>query len=200
MRLKKNLYINRIINICFIAALLISIGYQFITITYATQNQANPDFIITINDNGSISNTGSLFGKDLWYPSMEKDGIIRIYNNFKKVKVTGMGLNITLNDYQREYSRDEVMNSFLNSMELTLEKGKFLIFQQKILDRVKFSQLVNNSMNDIFKGYILEKPHSFNISKSDFIDLKYTLRMDISAGPETQNIDASVEFIFEFEE
>jgi len=102
---------------------------------------------------------------------------------------------------------DEIKNSskgengfLLNSMELTIEKGKFLIFRQKILDKVKFSQLLNDSMNEIFKGYILENPHSFNVGRYDSIDLKYTLRMDESAGSETQNLQADVQFMFNFEE
>jgi len=200
VRTEKRVYLFRLIDISLFAFVGVWLLYSLLNITFANENQATPNVIVTINTNGSISNHGSLFGDHLWYPGKEESGIIRIQNNYKKIRVTGMGLNISLNGYQQEYGEEMVMASFLKNMKLIVKKGKFLYFNKVILDNIKFLDLVNNGINDIFNGLVLEESDSFNIGKSDSIDLKYTIRMDEDAGAEMQSLSANIQFIIDFGE
>ncbi len=162
---------------------------QFMGTTFAVMSSGDPNIVITIDQNGHISQTGNLFGDELWYPDNNgRDGVIRIYNNYKSTKLTSLGVDITLNSYRDGYNESEVYQSFLNHMKLSIKKGSWLEFGDSyIIHDMPLAEFKN--------GITLDINNQVNISASKPLDLKYTLYMDEEAGNELQNLDANVAFL-----
>ena len=150
-------------------------------ITYATNQQ--PNVIITI-DGKERTITGSLYGNDLWYPGKEVSGIIRI-DSKNNCKVTGIGLSIENQD-------NNTVNSFLNNMILTIEKGNLVGFDKVLVDKKSFASLCNG-------GVFLDAKNQFTVLKNNPVDLKYTLVMDKRAGNELENLSIPVRFLLNIE-
>jgi hypothetical protein len=153
--------------------------------TYASMASGTPNIEITIDKSGNSSQVGNLFGNDLWYPTKEgRDGVIRIYNNYRSTKLTGLGVKVTLGE---EYIEDEVYQAFLKHMRLTIKEGRWMNFgATAIVDDI--------SLDDFLNGVVLEKKDQLSITTSNPIDLKYTMRMDEYAGNELQSLTADVSF------
>lgn len=157
--------------------------------TYAELSTRTPDVVITIDENGNASSQGSLFGNKLWYPDKKgRDGVIRIYNNYRNTKLTSLGVNVTLGeDYRKVYLEEDVYQSFLNHMRLTIKRGRWFEFgETAIVD--------DKSLGDLLNGITLGPTDQLSISASNPLDLKYTMRMDEAAGNELQSISADVSF------
>ena len=162
---------------------------QFMGTTYAVMSPGNPNVVITIDKDGRVSQEGNLFGDDLWYPTEEgRDGVIRIYNNYKKTKLTSLGVAVELNKFREDYTEDAVYQSFLDNMKLTIKKGRWLEFGDT-------SIVQDRSLADFRDGIELEENDQLTITATSPIDLKYTLRMDEEAGNELQNLSADIDFL-----
>lgn len=191
---KKKRAASRLMNFIVIISLGVCILLGVSSVTYALINQDDPDVIIQIDGNGKIIQSGSLLGKDIWYPGRSVDGIMRIHNNFKRMSTEEFGLNVDIVTGNDEISEALVYNSFINNMRLTISKGKLLAFDDIIVDNKSIAELLiddsnkdtddNKSKN--FQQYIIEKGSSIN--------LKYTLCMNRDAGEELQGINADVAF------
>lgn len=157
--------------------------------TYAVMSPGSPDVVVTINENGQISQQGNLFGDDLWYPDQKgRDGVIRIYNNYKSTKLTNLGVTVDLNSFRDGYMETEVYQSFIDHMRLTIKKGSWLVFGET-------SIIYDKPIAEFINGIILEQNDQLSITASNPIDLKYTMRMDEEAGNELQSLSADVSFI-----
>ncbi len=182
MKYKKNLF-YRILGFVVFTLIMGFIATGVMENTFATPSNGEPDVIVTIDANGHISQEGNLFGEDLWYPNEKgRDGIIRIYNNYRETKLTSLGVEVELN------KEDYIYQSFLKHMKLTIKKGRWLDFGE--------TSLVNDkSLGDFLRGITLEKNDQLSITSVHPLDLKYTMRMDEEAGNELQNLTAQVSFM-----
>lgn len=167
---------------------------DIIDITYGAFNGSEPNIIITKNTDGTTSKSGNLFGDELWYPDKAVTGVIRIDNQYKRMKITNLGVNVTQIQANLDYDLDTIRNSFLNNMKLTIKKGRLLSFDKTIVDNKSLGELLYKSDDDSLNGFILDEEDRFTISKNDFIDLEYTLYMDKDAGEELEAISADVPF------
>ncbi len=166
--------------------------FGFITLTYANTSLSSPDVTITIDGNGQTTYTGNLFGNELWYPDMEVDGIIRIYNNYRTVTLKDLGVNVMLTGYQSGFNPDSVYQSFLDNMKLTVSKGRFLVFDQPLFTERSFSQMPSYGGLPVGDPSGEEMNYNIRIPGKDTIDLKYTLHMDEQSGDELENLTAAV--------
>jgi hypothetical protein len=161
----------------------------FMGTTYAVMSPGNPDVIVTIDGNGQISQEGNLYGSGLWYPDEKgRDGIIRIYNNYRSTRLTNLGVVVELNSYNQDYTELEVKQAFLSHMRLTIKKGQWLEFGEVPI-------VYDKPLADLMNGIILENNDQLSITASKPLDLKYTMRMDEDAGNNLQSLSAEVSFI-----
>ncbi|HHY91586.1 MAG TPA: hypothetical protein GX503_07965, partial [Clostridiales bacterium] len=171
---------------------------NFLGTTYARNSGQEPDVVITVNQDGSTSQEGNLFGDAIWIPGSEQSGIIRIQNQFQKFEVTNLGVAVELLRFKEGYGRDIVYDSFLRNMKLIIEKGKLLDFwsPQRIVDNKSLAELAYEAGNQGRQGYTLKESDRFSIDKNDFVDLKYTLSMDYeNSGNELQGIKANLSLL-----
>ena len=156
--------------------------------TFALESQGNPDVVVTIDENGQIYQEGNLFGDYLWYPDEKgRDGVIRIYNNYRSTKLTSLGVSVNLISYNPSYLETEVYQSFLTHMRLTIKKGRWFDFSE-------ISIINDKSLADFLNGITLAQNEQLSITATNPIDLKYTLRMDEEAGNNLQSLIANVSF------
>lgn len=174
---------------------------DFIEATYATMTQNNPNVIITINSFGQVQPPeGDLFGNVLWYPGRAENGIIRIRNDFKPMKITNMAIDVDMRKTRDGYDPDRVYNSFIDHMLLTVKKGKLAIFDKDIIDSKTFRDLLYTAGNRQQAGVTLADSDQFYIDKNDYVDLKYTLLMDEDSGNELQSLSSKVSFLINVNE
>lgn len=171
--------------------------------TFASDSDNAPNLILTINSDGSITYEGNLFGDGQLYPatveSAEKgeggvNGIIRINNQYKRIKVTslGIGLDVETLKIGNKYPRDVVYNSLLTNVELKIEKGTFFVFNKTLVDYVSLEDLLYEPGNENHKGYELDSDSEFIINKGSTVDLKYTLHMVEEAGEELESVTVNM--------
>lgn len=163
-------------------------------LTYSAKTGASPDVIVTINKSGEISQEGSLLGDKLWYPGMEKVGVIRIDNQYRPIKGARLGVNVDLLRVGEGYNWDMVKNSFLQNMKLSINQGKLAIFDKEIIKNKSLGDLSVDSETTNDDG------GKFSIKKNDFIDLQYKLWMDDEAGNELQDLSANISITMRLEE
>lgn len=187
MKYKRNFKV-----ILLLIVILFCFCFGIITLTYANTSLSSPDITITIDGNGQTTYTGNLFGNELWYPDMEVNGIIRIYNNYRTVTLKDLGVNVALKGYQSGFDPDSVYRSFLNNMKLTVSKGRFLVFDQPLFTERCFSQMPSYSGLPAGSPSGEEMNYNIPIPGRDTIDLKYTLHMDEQSGDELENLSATV--------
>lgn len=165
--------------------------------TFASNRDGKPNVIITINKDGSFTQEGNLFGDELLYPASVEDaekgigsisGVIRINNQYGRIEVTNFGVGVDKDKFVvgNEYPIDLVYSSFLNDVELKIEKGTLFAFDKTLVDYA--------SLRDLLDGYTLDERDRFTINKGSIVDLKYTLHMAERAGNELQNVTADIEF------
>lgn len=170
-------------------------GGDIMELTYSAMTQSEPDVIVSIDNGGGVSQEGNLFGNELWYPGMEKEGIIRISNNYKTIKISSLGVAVELTRVREGYGWDQVNNSFLQHMKLTITKGKLAVFDKEIIKDKSLGELLAASDN-----IMIEETDQFSISKGDFVDLKYKLLMDEESGNELQGLSANVSLLINIHE
>ncbi|MGI6227917.1 MAG: hypothetical protein ACOYJ1_16895 [Peptococcales bacterium] len=184
----KNNALKRIINIIYYVFVLSCLVYGIGSITYATASQdSGPDVTVIINKNGEYQITGDLFGNELWYPGKAKHGIIRIVNHYKDANINNLSLNVVINSFKDGLNKDLVYNSFINNMRLTIEKGKLLFFNRKIVEDTTLADLLANGINFA---------EASKIDMGNSMDFKYTLKMDGNATDELESMSANIDFIF----
>lgn len=162
-------------------------------ITYATVENVEPNVLIRINGEGEVTCSGNLFGGELWYPGREEHGIIRVSSEIG-ARLSSLGFDISLKQYQPLYSRDTVYQSFLDHMKLTVKKGSFLVFTSTLLDKASLSSIVVND------GIFLDTSDQIRLPLGESIDLQYTLKMDEESGEELEDVTASVAFKINLEQ
>ena len=155
-------------------------------LTYSTTKQASPDVLVTINNKGELHQEGDLFGNQLWYPGMDKKGIIRIDNQYKEIKASKLKLDVELLRLREDYDHEMVRNSFLQNMRLSISRGKLAILDKEIIKDMPLGELLDVGL------HLAEGGENFFLEKNDFIDLKYRLRMDVEAGNELQDLTANI--------
>ena len=171
----------------FILLVIGLLAYGIGEVTYAdTSSNTSPNVEITINQAGKLITKGDLFSDELFYPGKEKQGIIRITNNYIKANVHDLGVNVALNSFKEKYSEDVVYDSFLDHMKLTIKKGRLLAFDKVIVDNKSIGELLSD-------GIPLKDLGNINLGNS--MDLEYTLKMDEAAGNELQQLSADIDFI-----
>ncbi|MGB4438067.1 MAG: S-layer homology domain-containing protein [Sedimentibacter sp.] len=166
--------------------------------TFSATTENNPNVLVTINGDGSITQVGNLFDGQL-YPSTVSDaengiggisGVIRIQNQFRKIDVDNLAIGIKDMDIGNEYPRDTVFNSFLNKVRLKIEKGTLFSFDKTLIEYTSLKNILYEADKNEYRGYTLDKNDKFSLSKGDTIDLKYSLHMELEAGNELQKITA----------
>lgn len=167
-------------------------------LTYSATVQNNPNVLITIKSDGSISQNGNLFDGQL-YPSTITDaengigginGVIRIHNQFKSIEVDNLAIGIKDMVVGNNYPKNIVLSSFLQNVKLKIEKGALFNFDKTIVDYTSLNNILYESDNSEYMGYTLAANDKFSLNRGDTVDLKYSLCMDIGAGNELQSLSA----------
>lgn len=173
--------------ILFFAIFLIVI-YTIANTSYALEN--NIKSTIVINENYA-SGTESIFRSDginnemMWYPGFSTSGILRIKNEFyKKVNIDRLGISVSL-------SR--------NGKELSLENIDALDYLGNMIIKVEYTNIFKKVFKGIvyegtFKNFLSGVESSISIKKNEYIDLKYTITMDVKADNNTENIKGDIDF------
>lgn len=176
---------KKLVNIIILFLTLACILFGALSITYAVKTQDKPDYYIWINNDGSITKEGNLFSNQLWYPGKKESGIIRISNDYKSSDIRKLGLKVSID-------KNSAYESFLDNMELTIQVGKLLIFNEEIISEISIGQLQDT-------GIIIADKKLF-IEKGDSIDLKYILHMNDKSGNELEDISSKIELCIDMEE
>ncbi len=193
MKSKKNFF-KMIMEFLVIVLIVGFFAGDIVEMTYASLTEETPDVIVTIKADGSISQEGNLLElkKDqsyMWYPGRQVDGVLRIYNQSNRsVKISSLGLKVEINNTKEGYSIDQVKDEFLDSMYLTITKGKLFDFEASSIVDNKFLDMINSSVT-------LKDTNKFTVGNNVSIDLKYSVLMDKEAGNELQDLSANVIFI-----
>lgn len=163
---------------------------QFMGMTYATLSTGKPDVVVTIDKNGHFSQEGSLFGNEFWYPDEKgRDGVIRIYNNYRSTKLTNVGVKVEVKPKNVDGDvSNEVYEAFLKHMRLTIKTGRMLDFGNTYI-------IQDKPLVELLNGIVLDKTDQIGITAANPLDLKYTMRMDEEAGNELQSLIADVSFL-----
>lgn len=176
------------------------ISSSLIDYTFSASTTDNPNVNISINNDGTISQSGNLFNGQL-YPSTEKDaekgiggisGVIRINNKFRNIEVTNLSIGLNNIIINNKYPKDIVENSFLQNIRLKIEKGQLLVFNKTIVDYTSLNNLLYKTDSNQYKGYNLSNSQKFIINKGEIIDLRYTLHMVEETGNELQSVTAQM--------
>lgn len=180
---------------------MIPYGYPIIAYAKDESTKSEPDMELYIH--GEEKNSGPIFhpsgniGNGLWYPGKTEEGIIRVYNNYSQdIKVTNLGLTLDIEKKGKEvgFSTEELKELFAKNMEITITRGRFLIFEDKIYDKNFYGMFVKEG-NDESKGYDLPDSKQFVIAKGKHMDLKYQVHMSEQAGNELQGLKAAADFL-----
>lgn len=151
--------ILRIFVIVFIGGILTS---NLMSYTFSANTTESPDVLVTINGDGSITQSGNLFDGKL-YPATLADaengigginGVIRIKNDFRKVDVDNLSVglkNMVIgNDY--DYPESIVFNSFLENVKLKIEKGLLFSFDKTLIDYSSLEDILYDEENNEYRG------------------------------------------------
>lgn len=187
---KKKGAASRLVNLVVIISLGVCILLGASSITYALVNQVKPDVIVQIDNNGKVTQNGDIYAGTLWYPGYSKSGVIRLENNFQRIKVSDLGLYVDINNIEKG---NPIYDSFVNNMILTISKGKLSVFDAILVKGKSFSDLLYGEEN-------LGNDQQFFIEKGDLVDLKYDLLMDSDSGNELMDLSANVTFCMNMNE
>lgn len=197
MKFIKKLFMT-IVRICTIVLIGAVVTSNMMELTYSATVQNNPNVLITINSDGSISQNGNLFDGQL-YPSTVIDaengigginGVIRIHNQFKKIDVDNLAIGIKDIVIGNDYPQNIVVTSFLHNVRLKIEKGVLFNFSNTIVDYTSLENILFETDSSEYKGYRLSSNDKFSLNSGETIDLKYSLNMDLGAGNELQSLTA----------
>lgn len=187
MKKRKTKRLRNLIYYIFVLGCLI---YGIGSITYATDNTSQPDAIITINQNGESKSSGDLFSGAQWYPGYQKDGVLRIINNYKNANLNDLALDVKIKSYKPGLNEEVVYNSFIDNMRLTIEKGNVFNFDKTIVADKSLRELLRDGI-DFSSGAAYLK---------NSMDFKYTLKMAEAATDELESMSAIISFSFNVNE
>lgn len=166
------------------------------SLTYAYYMPHSPDVVVSIDKKGQINYTGKMFDNSLWYPGKEADGIIRIKNEFKRITVTDLAVQLKLLKWKEGYNRDFVEDSFLQHMKFSVTKDNVLFQNRSLIRNQSLSDFLYREGYESYQGCHLDNEGQFIVDKGGFVDLKYYMVMDWESGNELQdmmvNLDVSI--------
>ena len=189
---------RKLLNIILIGMVAFSFYYGLANITYANINSNEPNVIITIAKDGRMACNGSFLGRELWYPGKKESGVIRIINNYRNVVLKNIELTVILNSSKPGVDRDIVFASFLNNMNLTLKRGRPLVFNETLYYERAFMYLANG-LNDADQNGQMDSLN-IRIPSGGFTDFKYIVSMNKEAGDELEELNASVDISLDLQE
>lgn len=184
----KKLIRTVLIGVIFVAVLCLPCA-----LTYASYQVHSPNMVIKIDKEGHISYEGNMFDNSLWYPGKKADGTIRIYNEFKRIKVTDLAVQLQLLKWKDEYNRDFVEDSFLRHMKFSIIKDNLLFPNRYLIKDQNLYRTLFREGDKSYQGYHLNNKEEFIIDKGDFLDLQYILEMDWESGNELQDISSNMD-------
>ena len=198
MKYLKKISTNKLLNILVVLFVTVPIICILINVTYATTVSDEPDVEITINTDGKVSAVGNIFDDILWYPGVKSKGVIRINNNYKDIRINEIGMKVSI--VTSNSNQDIVEASFFDNMRLTVKRGKFLVFNDNIIDDKSFSELMSATNDGILSEIRFEILEKYKILQAESMDLQYELYMDRASGNELQNLSANTKFLLHFVE
>ena len=198
MKYLKKISTNKLLNILVVLFVTVPIFCILINVTYATTVSDEPDVEITINTDGKVSAVGNIFDDILWYPGVKSKGVIRINNNYKDIRINEIGMKVSI--VTSNSNQDIVEASFFDNMRLTVKRGKFLVFNDNIIDDKSFSELMSATNDGILSEIRFEISEKYKILQADSMDLQYELYMDRASGNELQNLSTNTKFLLRFVE
>ena len=198
MKYLKKISTNKLLNILVVLFVTVPIICILINVTYATTVSDEPDVEITINTDGKVSAVGNIFDDILWYPGVKSKGVIRINNNYKDIRINEIGMKVSI--VTSNSNQDIVEASFFDNMRLTVKRGKFLVFNDNIIDDKSFSELMSATNDGILSEIRFEILEKYKILQAESMDLQYELYMDRASGNELQNLSANTKFLLRFVE
>ncbi|ERI92104.1 hypothetical protein HMPREF1982_02644 [Clostridiales bacterium oral taxon 876 str. F0540] len=191
MKLLKKHLNRRILNV-FTFGIIILVIVNAINIAYACY-VVNPDVTVNINSNGKVTQQGSIFN-EFFYPGKSESGIIRINNKTSKsIEINNLGLSVDLVKFPSGYNKDFIYSSFLDNMNLNIQRGKIAYIMYSVIAYTPLRNFLYKENDRNYKGLNLGTK-KFTVGKGDFVDLKYTMTMDIKAKEELEDLKANLEF------
>ena len=193
---------NKIFRMLLRILILTLVGGYFtsslIQSTFATDVDRSPNVLVTINGDGSISQTGNLFDGQLYPATVAQaeegiggiSGVIRISNQFKNIDVKNMAIGLKNLVIANNFPKQTVFNSFISNVRLKIEKGSLFSFNKTIIDYTDLGNILYDRDSSEYMGYVLNPKDIFSIARGETIDLKYTLHMVSEAGNELEAVTA----------
>jgi hypothetical protein len=181
---------SRLVNFIIIISLGVCIILGASSITYALVSQTRPDVIVQIDGNGKITQSGDIYAGAVWYPGFSKSGIIRLENNFRKIRISDLALDVDIDNIDKS---NPIYDSFVNNMILTISKGRLSVFDTVLVKNKSFSELLSGENHS-------DGAQQFLIVKGYSVDLKYDLLMDQDSGNELMDLSASATFCIKMNE
>lgn len=186
---------SRLVNFIVAISLGVCILLGASSITYALFSQIEPDVFVRIDNDGNVIQSGDFYADTKWHPGFCKSGIMRLQNNFRKINVSDLGLNVDINDIDKD---NPIYDSFVKNMILTISKGNRAVFNTVLIEKKSlFDLMAGNNAPDASSEL---DDIRFTIEKGETIDLKYDLLMDWDSGNELMNLTAQVTFCMRFDE
>ena len=204
----KNKIIWFLLHILILPLIVGYISSSLIQSTFAANMDKNPNVIININEDGSLSQIGDLFVGQLYPSRVESveegtcgiNGVIRISNKFKKINVENIAIGLKGFDIRNDSPESIVRNSFLNNVRLKIQKGSLFNFDKILIDYTSLDSILYEKDNDEYRGYTLDEKDKFSLNKGDTVDLKYSLHMALDTGNELQSVTAHMPIIINLKE
>jgi hypothetical protein len=193
-----NRLFKRAIRFLIIIIIVGIVASNLIDYTFSASTNLEPNITITISNKGNSIINGNLFNGYL-YPSTQDDaekgigsisGIIRINNQFDKIDVQRLAIGIDNLKSNNTLVNNEIFDSFINNVNLKVNKGVLFNFDKTILEYTKLKDILYIEDNEQYQGYILSSNDKFSINKGQSVDLRYTLHMSPEAGNELQSLTA----------
>lgn len=176
--------VSKPVRLIIISSMVMLMLLGVFNITYALQVQGKPDVVVQIDADGSITQSGNLYSGIMWYPGLTQSGIVRVENSFRRIKLSDLSLDVYINNVHKE---SPVYASFMKNMNMTIYRGRLLVFNDVLTEARSFSELAGGSLQ-------LDEGREFYLEKGEAIDLKYDLCMDPNSGNELENLSARVDF------
>lgn len=150
---------------------------------------------VTIGSNNEnidpIFKSDGLNGQGTWYPGYSSSGILRLKNGRNKsIKIKNIGMDASLekNGTTLDFENESAM-AYMSKMKI------------KVQYKSLFSKIIKGTIYDgSFYEFINGVNTSIKIGKDDTVDLVYTIKMDESAGNNTEGIKGNIDFTVSLKE
>lgn len=160
------------------------VSINLLDVTHSAEMQENVDCKVVVNGYQQYSSQGNLLStQQLWHPGMVKEGVLQILNNYGRVDINNVGVDL------KSINNESVKSEFLQYFKLTVEKVKFVVGSitttSTIIDSKTLGELQGTGVN---------LNNTITTFQGDSTYLRYKVEMDQDAPNSLMNIEAQIAF------